>query len=69
MLRWRSLLGGGSDMVVGIFAHKGGQYCYYGLMLSRSLVIIQDARPIIVVNPLMLTSWIGQPVCRFVFYL
>jgi hypothetical protein len=32
-------------MVVGIFAHKGGQYCHYGLKLSRSPVIIQDAGP------------------------
>jgi len=44
-LRWRSLLGGGSNMVMGICAHKGGQHCHYGLMLSRSLVSIQVARP------------------------
>jgi len=44
-LRWRSFLGGGSDMVIGSFAHKGGQYCHYGLRLARSLDIIQDARP------------------------
>jgi hypothetical protein len=47
-------------MVVGIFAHKGGQYCHYGLMLSRSLVIIQDARPEIGDAPLTLISWMGQ---------
>ena len=32
-------------MVVGRCAHKGGQRCHYGLMLSGSLVIIQVARP------------------------
>jgi hypothetical protein len=58
-LRWRSFLGGGSDMVVGIFAHKGGQYCHYGLMLSRSLVIIQDARPEMGDTPLTLISRMG----------
>jgi hypothetical protein len=47
-------------MVVGIFAHKGGQYCHYVLMLSRSLVIIQDARPEIGDAPLTLISWMGQ---------
>jgi hypothetical protein len=47
-------------MVVGIVAHKVGQYCHYGLMLSRSLVVIQDARPEISDAPLMLISWMGQ---------
>jgi len=42
-------------MVVGIVAHEGGQYSHYGLMLSRSLVIIQDARPEIGDAPLTLT--------------
>jgi hypothetical protein len=46
-------------MVVGIFAHKVGQYCQYGLMLSRSLVIIQDARPEIGDAPLSFISWMG----------
>jgi hypothetical protein len=32
-------------MVVGPFAHKGSEYCHYGLMLSHSIVIIQAARP------------------------
>jgi len=32
-------------MVVGLCAHKGGQHCHYGSMLSHSLVIIQVARP------------------------
>jgi hypothetical protein len=41
-------------MVVGILAHKGGQYCHYGLMLSPSLVIIQDAIQEIGDAPLML---------------
>jgi hypothetical protein len=30
-------------MVVGILANKGSQYWHYGLMLSHSLLIIQDA--------------------------
>jgi len=51
-------------MVVGNFTHKGGQYCHYGLMLSRSLVIIQDARPEIGDAPLTLISQIGQRACR-----
>jgi hypothetical protein len=49
-----SFLGGGSDMVVSPFARKGGQYCNYGLMLSHSLVIIQDTRPKIIDAPLTL---------------
>jgi hypothetical protein len=68
-LHWRSFLGGGSDMVVGIFAHKGGQYCHYGLMLSRSLVIIQDARPEIGDAPLTLISRMGQRACRLPFHI
>jgi len=32
-------------MVVGLFGHKYPQYCHYGLMLSRSVVIIEDPRP------------------------
>jgi len=57
------------DMVVRIFAHKGGQYCHYGLMLSRSLVIIQDARPEIGDAPLMLISQMRQRACRLPFHL
>jgi len=56
-------------MVVGIFAHKGGQYCYYGLMLSRSLVIIQDASPEIGDVPLTLISRMGQRACRLLFHI
>jgi hypothetical protein len=47
-------------MVVGLFANKGGQYCHCGLMLSCSLVIIQDARPEIGDAPLTLISRMGQ---------
>jgi hypothetical protein len=47
-------------MVVCIFAHKGGQYCHYGLMLSRSLVIIKDAGPEIGDASLTLISRMGQ---------
>jgi hypothetical protein len=51
-------------MALGIFAHKGGQYCHYGLMLSRNLVIIQDARPEMRDAPLTLISRMGQRACR-----
>jgi len=44
MLRWRSFLGGGSNIVTGHCAHNGGQYTDYGAMLLPSPVIIQDAR-------------------------
>jgi hypothetical protein len=56
-------------MVVGIFAHKGGQYCRYGLMLSHRLVIIQYARPEISNAPLTLISLMGQRACRSPFYI
>jgi len=54
-------------MVIGSFAHKGSQYYHYGLMLSRSPVIIQDARPEIGDAPLTLISPMGQRVCRLPF--
>jgi len=56
-------------MVVGIFAHKGCQYCHYGLMLSRSLVIIQDARPAIGDALLTLILQMGQHACRWPFHI
>jgi len=56
-------------MVVGSFAHKGGQYYHYGLMLSRSTVIIQDARRQISDAPLMFISPMGQQACRLPFYI
>jgi hypothetical protein len=56
-------------MVVGPFAHKGGQYCHYGLMLSCSLVIIQDARPEIGDTPLTLIFRMGQQACCLPFYI
>jgi len=56
-------------MVVGVFPHKGGQYCYYGLMLSRSLVIIQDAKPEISEAPLTFISRMRQPACRLPFHI
>jgi len=59
-LGWHSFLGGGSDMVIGSFAYKGGKFCQYGLMLMRSLVIMQDARPEIGDTPLTLISLMGQ---------
>ena len=68
-LSWRWFLAGGSDMVVVLFAHQGGQYCHYGLMLSRSLVIIQDARPEIGDALVTLISRIGQRACRLLFHI
>jgi len=68
-LRWRSFLGGGSDIVAGLYAHKGSEHCDYGLILSRSPVIIQDARPEIRDAPLMLISTMGQPACGLPLYL
>jgi len=56
-------------MVVGIFALKGGQYCHYCLMLSRSLVIIHDARPEIGDVPWTLISQMGQLACRLPFHI
>jgi len=56
-------------MVVGILAHKGGQYCHYGLMMSRSLVIIQDARLDIGDAPLTLISRMGQQAYRLRFHI
>jgi len=56
-------------MVVGIFAHKGGQYCHYGLMLLCSPVIIQDATPEIGDAPLTLISRMRQQACRLPFHI
>jgi len=47
----------------------GGQYGDYGLLLLLSPVIIQDARPNIVDNLLMLISRMGQSPCSYPFYL
>jgi len=56
-------------MGVGFCAHKGGQYCHYSLMLSRSGVIIQNAKPEIGDTLLTLISWMGQQACRWPFYI
>ena len=56
-------------MVVGSFAHKGGQNYHYGLMVSRSPVIIQDARPEIGDTPLTFISLMGQLACRLPFHI
>jgi hypothetical protein len=56
-------------MVVGLFAHKGGQYCHYGLILWRSLVIIQETRPEIGDAPLTLIFRMGQRVCHFLLHI
>jgi len=69
MLEWCSILGGGSDIISSIFAHKGGQYYDYGLKPLHSAVIIHDARQKIVQAPLTLNSSIVQWVCRCPVYL
>jgi hypothetical protein len=56
-------------MVVAIFSHKGGQYCHYCLMLSRSLVIIEDATAEIGDAALRLISQLGQLACRLPFHI
>jgi len=66
-LHWRSFLEGGSNIVDGICTPKGGQYCDYCLMLSRSPVIVQDARPEIRDALLTLISRMGQQACRLPF--
>jgi len=54
MLRWRSFLGGGSDIGSGIVAH-GGHLCIdYGSTVMHSTLSVHDARPKIVDAPLML---------------
>jgi hypothetical protein len=53
-------LEGGSNIVAGHSAHKGGQYTDYGVMLSRSPMIIQDARLEIGDAPLTFISRMGQ---------
>jgi hypothetical protein len=54
-------------MVVRHFAQKGGQYNHDRLMLSRSLVLIHDARPDIGDTALTLSSRMRQPACRLPF--
>jgi len=66
-LRWYSFLGGGSDMVVGPFAYKGGPYYHYGLMLSRRRLIFQDARLGICDALLTLIPWMRQEACCLLF--
>jgi len=68
MVCWRSFFGGCSDIITTIFAHKGGQYCDYGLMLLHSPMIIWDARPNIIDDLLTLISRMRQPACRFPFF-
>ena len=56
-------------MVIGSFAHQGGQYCHYGLMLSRSPVIMHVARREISYAPLTLISTMGQRAYLLPFYI
>jgi len=68
-LHWRSFLGGGSDIIAGLYALKGGQYCDYGWILSCSPVIVQDARPEIGETPVTVISRMGQRAWRLPFYI
>jgi hypothetical protein len=43
LLCWRSFLGGGSDIITGIFAYKGSKWCDYGSRSLQSTWIIQHA--------------------------
>jgi len=54
MLRGCSFLGCGSDIVHSIFANNGGCYYDFVLPLFHGRYIIQDARPSIVDNPLII---------------
>lgn len=69
MLLWRSFLGGSSNIVLGIFAPKGCQYCDCGWMPLHSAVIIQDAKPQIVDAPFTLISLMVQSQCHCPFNL
>jgi len=53
-LRWRSFLGGGSDIVMAVFAHKGSRWVDYGLTPMHSALGVLDARPKIIAAPLMI---------------
>jgi hypothetical protein len=61
---WNLFLEGASEMVVGPVVQIGGQHCHYGLMLSHTLVILQDSRPEICDPLLTLGSRMGQLACR-----
>jgi len=52
--RWRSFLGGGSDIITSIFASQGGRHIDYGLMPMHFGLSIPDARPEIMDAPLTL---------------
>jgi hypothetical protein len=64
-----SFLGGSSDIVLSIFAHKGRKYYDYCLMLWHFSVIIQDIRPEIFDALVTLISMMGQGACYLQFYL
>jgi len=68
-LCWRSFLGGGSNIVTGCCANKGGQCCDYGLLLPHSPVIIKEARPEIGDAALKFIFKMGQQLCRLPFYI
>ena len=55
-------------MLVGPCALKGGQYCHYGLMLSHSPVIVEDARLEIGDTVLTLISQMLERACRLPCY-
>jgi hypothetical protein len=68
-LSWRWFCGGGSNIVAGLCAHNGSQYCDYDLMLSRSPVIAKDVRPEIGDALLTLISRMGQQAYLLAFYI
>ena len=47
-LCWRSLVGGGNDIVTSNFAHTGSQYIDYGLMSMHSTLSVHDEKPKII---------------------
>jgi hypothetical protein len=56
-------------MAVSMCSHTGGQYCHYGIPLSHSPIIIQNAIPEISDTPLTLISRMGQRGCHMPIYI
>jgi len=53
---WHPFLGGGSNILNSILAHKGGRYIDYALILMHSTLSICDARPKIIDTPVTLSQ-------------
>jgi hypothetical protein len=56
-------------MVIGTSPHKGSKYCHYGLMLLRSLEIVQDVSPEIGDAPVTLISGMEERACCLPIYI